>query len=720
MDTQLRSQLVFHLTGRRAGDEGAEAIAGLRPALLAPYRRLEALRHDFPVVLTAGARERVLSLSQAADMALQTVAPHGAGGEAMRRRVLGIERRIRELVAAGARGSLSALWDRATDAAGEAADEAMLRDVRRARDALPFDGEVAGFDVSLPARFLRHEWLAAQREKSAAARGRIARLVIRLGDILRADRARSEAALQTGALQATFGTAHREMFDFDAMSRLLARGGPRGGLSEARRRRIEESRAALAAQRFFPAADAGEDGDFHRFEFDSTQAALAAFRERLAELARLLKAFQIAELEVEGSYREELHDALFDAFDEHAVSPQDLQLFPDYLVCLGAGDAGAQPGLAEALSSGIPLKVLVPVTELLEEAAPGQGRFAFGLRGAQIASAALGLHDVFVLQSAASNLLALRSRIERGLHYPGPALFSVYVPPDGGAVPGYLQAAAAMQSRAFPAFSYDPGAGADLATCFSLENNPQPERDWALERLSYADQDLQSVTEEVAFTFADFALCDQRYAQHFDLVPRAAWGEGLVTVPSWLERPPQAAATGVPYVLAVDDADLLCRVIADERLMRATLRCREGWHRLQELGGIHDSRAERLLAREREAWEESHRREAAATAPTPVAAAAAAVAEAAPAAPEAERNPDEPYIETIRCSSCNECTQVNPRMFAYDGNKQAYIADVKAGTYRQLVEAAESCQLSIIHPGKPWNPAEPGLGDLMERAKPFL
>jgi ferredoxin len=125
-----------------------------------------------------------------------------------------------------------------------------------------------------------------------------------------------------------------------------------------------------------------------------------------------------------------------------------------------------------------------------------------------------------------------------------------------------------------------------------------------------------------------------------------------------------------------------------------------------------------LLEREKKLWEDAHRREAVA-APAPVAAqpviAAAPVAEAEPA-----RNPDEPYIETIRCSTCNECTQVNPRMFAYDGNKQAYIADLKAGTYRQLVEAAESCQLSIIHPGKPWDPSESGLEELLERAQPFL
>jgi hypothetical protein len=62
---------------------------------------------------------------------------------------------------------------------------------------------------------------------------------------------------------------------------------------------------------------------------------------------------------------------------------------------------------------------------------------------------------------------------------------------------------------------------------------------------------------------------------------------------------------------------------------------------------------------------------------------------------------------------------INDKMFAYNENKQAYIKDPRAGTYAQLVEAAESCQLGIIHPGKPLNPNEPGLAELIQRAEPF-
>ena len=58
-------------------------------------------------------------------------------------------------------------------------------------------------------------------------------------------------------------------------------------------------------------------------------------------------------------------------------------------------------------------------------------------------------------------------------------------------------------------------------------------------------------------------------------------------------------------------------------------------------------------------------------------------------------------------------------MFVYNDNMQAAIADADAGTFRQLVEAAESCQVAIIHPGKPRNPKETNLGELVLRAEPF-
>jgi hypothetical protein len=44
---------------------------------------------------------------------------------------------------------------------------------------------------------------------------------------------------------------------------------------------------------------------------------------------------------------------------------------------------------------------------------------------------------------------------------------------------------------------------------------------------------------------------------------------------------------------------------------------------------------------------------------------------------------------------------------------------VTAGTFEQMVLAAEKCPAKCIHPGKPKNPNEPNLPALIERAKPF-
>jgi pyruvate-ferredoxin/flavodoxin oxidoreductase len=79
----------------------------------------------------------------------------------------------------------------------------------------------------------------------------------------------------------------------------------------------------------------------------------------------------------------------------------------------------------------------------------------------------------------------------------------------------------------------------------------------------------------------------------------------------------------------------------------------------------------------------------------------------------------EPYIDSALCTTCNECTNLNPKMFAYNADKQAYIKDAKAGTFKQLVMAAERCSARIIHPGTPLNSKEPDLAKWMKRAEPF-
>jgi len=728
MEAELQTHVAFHLTGRRpaAGLDAVDALL-LAPALLARYRDLSRLRYDFPLVLVANAApaSSVQPLSGLLDRVLQEI---GVGDDAERvsRHLLRLEMRIRALVADGVRGSVASLWDTAATALSVRTDESLQDSLKRARSALKIDGDVVDCDAAMPAALFTHAWRVVQERKAKKLAGTINRLAVKLSEILRADFVRSDAGRTAASLKASIGDAHGGIFDFAAMSRLLTKAAPKAAMSAKRRQRIEALLSVLEAQAFVPMPGAARAPAF-AFAFDSCASAVAAYRERYPKVTELAKAIAVAELEIKGEYKDAAHDDYFAAYGSDGLDPDELALFPDYLVCVNAAalDAVESATLLEALSSGLPMKVMVQTDDILEESQLGDGHLSFGAKSRQLANMAIGLHEVFVLQSPASNLLPLRERIERGLAYAGPALFSVFSGATGNAgdLPPYLVAAAAMESRAFPAFTFDPSAGTDWASRFDLSTNPQIERDWPLHDFTYETAEHQRAGEEVAFTLVHFVACDRRYARHFARVPHADWNAKMVPVGESLAREQKGLPESIPTLLMVDAGNALQKVLVDDKVMREARKCRDMWHSLQELGGINNSHAERLLARERKAQDAREQAIAEARgiepAPQPVAAAPAAagaapVAEAAP-----EPSPDEAYIETARCTTCNECTKINDKMFAYNDNKQAYIINPDAGTYAQLVEAAESCQVSIIHPGKPRNPNEPDLAELTQRAEAF-
>lgn len=741
MSANLLDPTVSDQAVRRAADGRDEsAVLDLHPAMLARYKELAKLRYDYPLVLGRGDGEIARSLSGIVDSLLQQIAPDGIEGERFRKHVLALEREIRTLVAMGTNGSFSRLWDLAqsnlrarTDSAGRAAMEDSLT---RARAELAFDGAVIDCNGDTPGELLKHVWGAVESNKARHFRSRIDRIILGLSEILEVDFMKSEDARKPERLKHSVGSAYENAFDFETMSQLLGASSRKDALPRKRRQRIDDILTTLKSQRFFAStptdAKHSDRAKPHSFIFESCTRALGAFEERLPELVELVKAITIAELELENRYRESVHESFFAGFDQNLLRPEDVALFPSYLVCARNGfDAGEQTRLAEALSSGLPIKVLVQSDDILEDLPVGRGKFSFGSRSSQLATTAVGLHAAFVLQASSSHLHPMRAQVMRGLQYDGPALFSVYSGACASVahIPPYLVAAAATESRAFPVFTYDPAAGPDLASRFSVDVNPQAELAWPAYRLDYEDEEHQRISEDLSFTFADFVACDKRYVGRFAKLPRDQWQEGAISLGEVLEGEGDTNTEKAPCIPMIDGDNVLQKLVVDDELIRAARRCAELWHSLQELGGIHSSHAQRLLAKEKELWQQQMEGELAALKArsepeikTPsVEQVTSAPADTSSAQPEAaaEAPSDDPYIETSRCTTCDECTQINARMFAYDDNKQAYIVDPGAGTYRELVEAAESCQVAIIHPGKPRNPNEPNLDELIKRAEPF-
>jgi ferredoxin len=730
MNVDTQEMVHFHLTGRRGGDAAANPGPDMCPALLAPYRELASLRYDFPLVLldSAESQASVDTLTGVINRLLREIAPEGGAGALLRQHVLRLETRMRELSSAGHEGTLTELWKQAEKSllAGydEREAESFGNSIATARFALRVDGRIVDCDDRLPALLLQHAWHKREARRARETCEKIETLIIGLRNMLKVDELKSDSSRTPQRLKMTLGRRYREAFDFGLMAEILEGSTLHNRLPAARRNRIRWALAALESQKFF-----APEGTGYSFVFDSLSAALKAWHERLTDMADVVQAIEIAELEVGNNYREDKHSPYFERFSAQVLTPADLALFPSYLVCVNEDECTSRDTarLMEIVNCELPVKVLIQVDDVLGKPSQADGQPHKGPYVQQLAHTFVA-GNAFVLQSAASGLYRQSEQIRKGLEFGGPAFFSIFAPlgKAGALLPAYLVAAAAHESRAFPAFSYDPAAGRGLADRFDVSGNPDVELDWPLRELQYEDDALQAINEDYAFTPVDFAVIDPLYAEHFELAGRESWNEDMVGVANYLEIPDADTLDKMPFVAVVDSQNMLRRLVVDDILIRIARRCRDRWHALQELGGIHNSYADAAL------------RSAAAgpgCADAPArSVSAASDAESLPAesqieepdaAPEAGAGQEpvaasaDPWIETPRCTTCDECTKRNPRMFAYDDNKQAYIQDPDAGTYRELVEAAELCQVSIIHPGKPRNPQEPGLAELTARAEPF-
>ena len=79
----------------------------------------------------------------------------------------------------------------------------------------------------------------------------------------------------------------------------------------------------------------------------------------------------------------------------------------------------------------------------------------------------------------------------------------------------------------------------------------------------------------------------------------------------------------------------------------------------------------------------------------------------------------EPFLDSNQCTGCGECVLINPKMFVWNDKKQAELADYTAGSYKEMVKAAERCAARCIRPGDPWDPNEKGVEKLQKRAAKF-
>ena len=512
--------------------------------------------------------------------------------------------------------------------------------------------------------------------------------------------------------------------------------------------------------------------------YEACATASEVFLDDAGRFGRLFAAMRIADLEIDDRYDPPVHDSWFASFDWQAFSDEELQLVTRS-VALESADYLATDGLpafSHLLGSRVPVHVLTWVRAYDNPAVkPGEGpfdayrfelaNFGIGHRQAVVAQTSAARHEELL----AGFLCAIGSN-RTSLHLVNRGTQTKTSKPI---LEPWFVASAALESRAHPFLLVDPDAGDHAARRFRFDGNPQPDADWPIETLQYRGADGDDTTMELAFTFADYALLMPALHEHFRMVPEGFESKELVTVADYLEADEEGLDRRVPFVWGIDEKGVLVRLVVSRALVFAFRDRLNYWHTLQELAGIQnyyvEEAIERIIEEQRAALEaereqlrkehaeelEAVRSEAAgeamgqlvdvlmgadlsgmvvgggqlATMPAARPAETEAPAEDEPAAaeaapdeaeePEEELSFDEPWLDTPACTTCDDCMGINKMMFAYNDDKQAFLTDPTAGTYEDLVRAAEICPAKCIHPGKPLNPNEPNLEELMARAAPF-
>jgi ferredoxin len=471
--------------------------------------------------------------------------------------------------------------------------------------------------------------------------------------------------------------------------------------------------------------------------------------------APLFGAMRTARLELANAYESPRHDHLLEHFCRRCFSDAEFDLMPR-VVAVGT----VHDGLSDMASLSSILRSSRPITLLLL----GDDLATLDHERIELAYLAVAHRKCFASQASISHPSHLVDSIKSGLDSIRPTLHTI-ASEDTHPLGAWLEGNAAIEGRACPLLRYDPSQGSTWAERFDLVDNPQPEHDWPVWTGEVDGNEL-----ELSFTFAHCAMLTTDLQKYFMQLPDGIESDDLMSVEEWLHLSIEDASKYLPYLWAADSDGAIHKLVVAREVTDACRERLDYWRTLRELAGIDNSYVQQAVeeerelldsefASQREVIESKHASEieslrttasqvamqqlaevllgggggmvnplvsASVAAPMPTAPPSNGSVETkteAQVAEEEELEEDtslgEPWIDSPLCTTCNDCMDVNAQVFVYNEDKQAYIKDASAGTYEEMVRAAEACPARCIHPGGPLNPSEPNLDELIKRAADF-
>jgi hypothetical protein len=488
---------------------------------------------------------------------------------------------------------------------------------------------------------------------------------------------------------------------------------------------------------------------------DLFEKAITEFEIKIYEFTKVITAIRIAELELKDKYDEVIHNEYFSLFHWRQLTDKELSFFTPFIVITNTEYILGKEYLnySRILSNSYPLNIL----------AINQNKSNGDLYKQELSALSIAQRSAYIFQGAGDKATLLNKSFDDGLISGAPALWHLLIPPNSDNE--YLKITSVIESRWFPEIIYDQNLGKSMGSRFDISSNSQAEKHWPEYSIEIIDGKEKAVMN-ISFTVADEQIIHSSKADELEIIPPEFYSEDLIPLTDYLEREETNLIGKIPFTWVVDEDNFMQKAAIPFTWLPDCKERLEFWQFIQELGGVNSYHVNRALEKAKELWSvekdnefnlilEDHkveiekvRNEAAGQAmdklvsvlldidnvvTTPLTKPKINLTEKIEQTNGVEIKNEsnvqnsleeilissEPWVESIRCTTCNDCTDKLPLVFKYNSDKQAYIHDATKATFAQLLAVAEKCPAKCIHTGEPLNPNEPGLAELIKRAEPF-
>ncbi len=636
-DARNTRELMFTLRHFHLGDPGAkgrlDALGDdFLPALLDPFRDTSRLRYDYPLFLYPTedadghqkASELACPLADWLQQATLEFAPGDDAARILKDHLPWLDHHLRQnLAEVEGPVEIPALLQSAGDALqdhlklDEGNHERLAGDLKQLVEQIPAGGMALSYGRYSAMHLLVHAIRSRVIPRRTRFRTLIKNCIRGLKELIEVEWGKSAESIEPARARDSVGPGS-DLFDVAALSEVMDHSRGTRQMPAQRRERIEGVLAILEQWRDDPVlVHFVHDSSLHydwlrddeslagQEDSDPCTRATALFDQQAQRLAGLFAAVRIAQLEINGIYDAAIHDPWFTSFDWEGFTQDELLLVPT-VIAVEAADRVAregQPAFSRLLSSGRPVQILIRVRPSGNPgAAPDEdpfhnyrtelGYLGIGHRQAVVAQSSTARHQ-HLLDCYLGALDATRT----SLH-----LLSTGMRPEGRLLPlnAWLVAGAALEGRAHPFFRVNPQAGDYAAVRMHFGDNPQADKDWPEHPFHYQDESGEEVEQELAFTFADYALLIEGMREHFRIIPPGCDSDSLVPMQDYLAMKPDQAYQHLPFVWAVDGNALLHRLVVSRELALACLDRLNFWHTLQEMAGVRNRYVEMAIEQTRE------------------------------------------------------------------------------------------------------------------------